>query len=197
MTLLFVQERTVKNAWAFFIFRVSHVKLPVFSSGSPMPKQNTESSVGASKRKDLRKKGVSKHKRAGLTFPVSRVHRAFKKGNFSPRIGLGAAIVTTAALEYLAAEIFELAGKAAAANEKKVCSSHFCFNGNQRITPRYLMLAIKNDAELSKVCLAPCSSNVVSFLRTYKSLKVVCCLESNPFSSTPWSKESRFKNTAS
>lgn len=87
-----------------------------------MPKQKKEaSSVGASKRKSIAKsKHVSIHKRAGLVFPVSRVKRAFKKGNYAPRIGLGASIMTTAALEYLSAEIFELAGKAAIANNKKV-----------------------------------------------------------------------------
>jgi hypothetical protein len=59
-------------------------------------KKKEGSSVGASKRKVLsgvKKAGQSKHKRAGLVFPVSRVYRQYKKGNFAPRVGLGARFV--------------------------------------------------------------------------------------------------------
>jgi histone H2A len=51
--------------------------------------------------------------RSGLTFPVGRIHRILRNGNYARRIGEGAAVYLTAALEYLAAEILDLAGKAA------------------------------------------------------------------------------------
>jgi histone H2A len=51
----------------------------------------------------------------------------------------GAAIYMSAVLEYLVAEIMELAGNAARDNNKK------------RIIPRHLTLAIRNDDELNKL----------------------------------------------
>ncbi|CAH7672822.1 putative histone h2a type 1 [Phakopsora pachyrhizi] len=52
--------------------------------------------------------------KAGLQFPVSCIHRLLKKGHYATQIGAGAPAV----LEYLAAEIFELAGNTAHDNKK-------------------------------------------------------------------------------
>ncbi|KIM32741.1 hypothetical protein M408DRAFT_62787, partial [Serendipita vermifera MAFF 305830] len=84
-------------------------------------------------------KSVSRSSKAGLQFPVGRIHRWLKKGNFAKRIGAGAPVYLAAVLEYLAAEILELAGNAARDNKK------------QRIIPRHLQLAIRNDEELAKL----------------------------------------------
>ena len=84
-------------------------------------------------------KAVSKSVRAGLQFPVSRVHRLLKRGNYSKRTGSGAGVYLAAVMEYLAAEILELAGNAARDNKKK------------RVIPRHLQLAIRNDEELNKL----------------------------------------------
>lgn len=84
-------------------------------------------------------KAKSRSARAGLQFPVSRIHRYLRKGNYANRIGNGAAVYLAAVLEYLAAEILELAGNAARDNKKG------------RIVPRHLQLAIRNDEELSKL----------------------------------------------
>ncbi|KAJ7933718.1 histone 2A [Mycena leptocephala] len=84
-------------------------------------------------------KSQSRSSRAGLQFPVGRIHRLLKKGNYSKRVGAGAPVYLAAVLEYLAAEILELAGNAARDNKKR------------RIVPRHLQLAIRNDEELSKL----------------------------------------------
>ena len=52
----------------------------------------------------------SRSSKAGLQFPVGRIHRMLRKGNYAQRIGAGAPVYLAAVLEYLAAEILELAG---------------------------------------------------------------------------------------
>ncbi|XP_023682662.2 uncharacterized protein [Paramormyrops kingsleyae] len=83
------------------------------------------------------KSSMTRSARAGLQFPVGRVARLLRKGNYAPRIGTGAAVYLTAILEYLCAEVLELAGNASRDNKKL------------RITPRHIQLAVCNDEELS------------------------------------------------
>uniref|UniRef100_UPI00358FB1B4 late histone H2A.L3-like n=1 Tax=Myxine glutinosa TaxID=7769 RepID=UPI00358FB1B4 len=45
-------------------------------------------------------KAMSRSYRAGLHFPVSRVHRHLRKGNYAKRIGAGAPVYLAAVLEY-------------------------------------------------------------------------------------------------
>ncbi|XP_046960459.1 histone H2A, sperm-like [Vanessa cardui] len=87
----------------------------------------------------VKSKNKTRSSRSGLTFPVGRIHRILRKGNYAPRIGCGAAVYISAVLEYLSAEILELAAKAAQDN------------GRSRISPRHIMLAIGNDDELDKM----------------------------------------------
>uniref|UniRef100_F6X6J0 Histone H2A n=1 Tax=Equus caballus TaxID=9796 RepID=F6X6J0_HORSE len=86
-----------------------------------------------------RAKAKSRSSRAGLQFPVGRVHRLLRKGHYAERVGAGAPVYLAAVLEYLTAEILELAGNAARDNKKT------------RIIPRHLQLAIRNDEELNKL----------------------------------------------
>ena len=81
----------------------------------------------------------SRSVRAGLQFPVGRIHRQIREGRYAARVGAGAPVYLAAVLEYLAAEILELAGNAARDNKKV------------RIVPRHIMLAIRNDEELNKL----------------------------------------------
>ncbi|KAL6619676.1 hypothetical protein ACP70R_034815 [Stipagrostis hirtigluma subsp. patula] len=59
-----------------------------------------------------KKKPVSRSVKAGLQFPVGRVGRYLKKGRYAQRVGTGAPVYLAAVLEYLAAEVLELAGNA-------------------------------------------------------------------------------------
>uniref|UniRef100_A0A3Q2P127 Histone H2A n=1 Tax=Fundulus heteroclitus TaxID=8078 RepID=A0A3Q2P127_FUNHE len=83
------------------------------------------------------KTAMSRSSRAGITFPVGRIHRLLKRGHYAERLGTGAAVYLAAVLEYLCAEILELAGNASRTNKKL------------RIAPRHLLLAVKNDEELN------------------------------------------------
>ena len=58
-------------------------------------------------------KAQSRSSRAGLQFPVGRISRYLKQGKFAERVGAGAPVYLAAVLEYLAAEVLELAGNAA------------------------------------------------------------------------------------
>lgn len=84
-------------------------------------------------------KSQSRSARAGLQFPVGRVSRFLRKGRYGARVGGGAPVYLSAVLEYLAAEILELAGNAARDNKRT------------RITPRHIQLAVRNDEELNKL----------------------------------------------
>lgn len=114
-------------------------------------------------------KSVSRSQKAGLQFPVGRIARFLKAGKYAERVGAGAPVYLSAVLEYLAAEVcetllitsqffffffeylllffildfwfqvLELAGNAARDNKKN------------RIVPRHIQLAVRNDEELSKL----------------------------------------------
>jgi len=83
-------------------------------------------------------KRISKAKRARLQFPPPLLRNALKKES-SKRIGEGASVYFAAVLEYLTAEILELAGNAARDNRRET------------IKARDIQLAIRNDPELDKM----------------------------------------------
>ena len=95
--------------------------------------------TGRGKGKAQGTKSKTRSSRAGLQFPVGRIHRLLRKGNYGERVGAGAPVYLAAVLEYLSAEILELAGNAARDNKKS------------RIIPRHLQLAVRNDEELNKL----------------------------------------------
>jgi histone H2A len=84
-------------------------------------------------------KAVSRSAKAGLQFPVGRMARYIRKQKVASRVGAGAPVYLAAVLEYLSAEVLELAGNAARDNKKS------------RIVPRHIQLAVRNDEELNKL----------------------------------------------
>ena len=81
---------------------------------------------------------TSRSAKAGLTFPIGRLSRYLRKGRFAKRIAGGAPVYMAAVLEYLTAELLELAGNAAKDHKKN------------RIVPRHICLAVRNDEEFNK-----------------------------------------------
>ena len=107
---------------------------------------NGNGTEAVSRRKtEAPKKKISITKRSGLQFSVPRVLKNLK-GNYpntgAKKIKPTAAIYMAAILEYLSAEILELAGNASKELRKKT------------VQPRHLLLAIKGDAELDTLIKA-------------------------------------------
>ena len=83
-----------------------------------------------------RRKRISKSALAGLQFPVGRIARMMKEYLNGPRVSLCAPVYLAAVMEYLTAEVLELAGNEARGARR------------QRITPRDIFQAINKDIEL-------------------------------------------------
>ena len=76
---------------------------------------------------------------AGLTFPIPYFKSKINKSKISKRVGDAVPIYITAIMEYLSAEMIELAGNCSMDHKKR------------RITATHLKQAIKNDEELSRL----------------------------------------------
>jgi len=117
----------------FLILKSSNNKMP------PVVAAGGKGKGGKGGRGGKGGKSTSRSAKAGLQFPVGRIGRFLKKGKYATRVGGGAPVYLAAILEYLTAEILELAGNAARDNKKT------------RIVPRHIQLAVRNDEELNKL----------------------------------------------
>ena len=90
------------------------------------------------KKSSEKSKQTRKNVQAGLQFPTLRMRRNLKKST-KCKVTKEAGIYLAAILEYCTAEVVELAGENAIQKKKK------------RIMPRHVMMAMKNDEEISKL----------------------------------------------
>lgn len=91
---------------------------------------------------DTRKRTQANEK-ADLIFPVARVLRYMKNDRLADKISIKSAVFLTTILEYLTAEMLELAGERSADDKKK--------NKRKMIKPRHISLALNGDEELKEV----------------------------------------------
>ncbi|KAI8339239.1 histone-fold-containing protein [Chlamydoabsidia padenii] len=92
---------------------------------------------GTSGEPSMRRTRRSKQVRAGITLPVSRIHKLFREGNYASRYSVSASIYVAAVLEYVSLEILEDAGWKALDRQRKT------------ILPKDLMMSIQNDPALN------------------------------------------------
>ena len=104
-----------------------------------MPEKGGKVGGEGGRGKTSRKKSTTKASEAGLQFAVGRICRFLKKGKYATHVSASAPVYLAAIVEYLTAEILELAGNAARDNKKT------------RIIPRHIQLAERNDEELNKL----------------------------------------------
>lgn len=109
------------------------------SEGTKAVTRYNASDSEAPKVKGAAKKApTSRTQRAGLQFPVTRVENMMMKLCVVNRKSSSAAVYLSAVLEYLTAEVLELAGNASRDYKK------------HRINTRHIKLAVGNDEELSR-----------------------------------------------
>ncbi|XP_012592126.1 histone H2A-like 3 [Microcebus murinus] len=84
-----------------------------------------------------RRQAISRSTRAELQFPVSRVDRCLREGQYAQRLSSATPVFLAGVLEYLTANILELAGKEAD-NNRRV-----------RITPEHVERAMDQNQQLS------------------------------------------------
>ncbi|XP_050998235.1 histone H2A-Bbd type 1-like [Acomys russatus] len=82
------------------------------------------------------RKHISRSSRAELQFPVSRVDRFLREGNYSRRLSSSAPVFFAGVLEYVTSNLLELAGEEAHTNGKK------------RIAPEHVIRVVKNNEQL-------------------------------------------------
>ena len=94
--------------------------------------------VGLSNGKE-KKASASRSSKAGLKMPVSRVNRHLKLSRVTERVGASTPVFMACVLEYIIAEVLELAGNTCNKQKRK------------RVSIQDICQAIRSDAELHKL----------------------------------------------
>ena len=101
--------------------------------------KNHHTSIMARKRQRRRRRKVTRSQRAELQFPVSRVDRFLREGNYSRRLSSSAPVSLAGVLEYLTSNILELAGEVAHTT------------GRKRIAPEHVCRVVQNNEQLHQL----------------------------------------------
>ena len=104
-----------------------------------MPAKKSGKMSAASKKRQTRSKPVTAATRAGTMFPPGRLNRMMRRLRLSERSSFSAGVYMAAVLEYVVAEVLELAGSQAHNRNRKT------------ITPKDINLGIRGDDELNKL----------------------------------------------
>jgi len=94
---------------------------------------------GVVRKEVVARRRLSKSKRACLVMPVAKVLAGLKKGRYASRVRVDAAVYLAATLEYLVAEVLELAGN---------CSKYM---KRKRVTPQHIQMTFLHDSELGEL----------------------------------------------
>ena len=85
------------------------------------------------------KKSKSRSQRAGVIFPVGRIHRHLKEGRYAERISSDAPVYMAAILQQVVEEVFKEANTRKEKKEQK------------RLVPNNILTAIRKDKELNEI----------------------------------------------
>ena len=88
---------------------------------------------------DVQKQHLTVTSKIGLHFPVGRLHRFLREGRYAECVGAGAPIFMAAVLDCLTYGVLKLAGNITRYSREKT------------ISPRHIMLAVRNDAEFNEL----------------------------------------------
>ena len=97
---------------------------------------------------------ITRSRRAGLLFPVGKVHKNLTRGRLTrpvaSQVSATAAVYMAAALEYLSAEVLELAGG--------FMQQEYKTTTRKAIQIRHIQLAVRGDEELTLLTSLGCDS---------------------------------------
>lgn len=126
-------------------------------------------------------KKVSRSQKAGLIFPVGKIHRLLRS-RVCERIGINAAVYMAAVMEYMTSELLEISGYKAKYDQK------------HRISPRHIQIAIYDDEEFHTIVQGKkaSASGVIPYIHS----KLISSVMDRPKTSQASKKKSSKKKSS-